>query len=319
MAGVSLIVQQATKTVAHAAGRVFKRIQIRWARFLTHRLRAVMQRLDPANELDPYKDTAVWPTPFWAFETTLEALRLITKPLLPIGTKSILFGYHCWFIHPFIVAEAWSRLYGFPLDPRLWVMFFVHDLGYWGLDNLDDPDSGELHPVWGAELMTRLFDRLDTREFVIIDQAWTAPDGDRIGVYTAHLGKWGRLSLLHSRFLCRKIYTPLGLQIRDPEDREKGVEPSRMCIADKLAITLYPEWLYMLLINLTGEIREYMRDAKEDEYRTDVGDYSWKAKWAWLRAMRAYVATWVEANKDGGPDTMTSDDRATLTDSGVWQ
>jgi hypothetical protein len=35
-------------------------------------------------------------------------------------------------VHPFFVAYAWSRLFGFPWDPRLWLAFFVHDLGYLG-------------------------------------------------------------------------------------------------------------------------------------------------------------------------------------------
>lgn len=50
------------------------------------------------------------------------------------GTKSVLFGAHCFFIHPLFVALAWWKLFGFPWDPRLWVAFFVHDLGYWGCE-----------------------------------------------------------------------------------------------------------------------------------------------------------------------------------------
>lgn len=49
---------------------------------------------------------------------------------IPVGAKSILWGAHCWFIHPCFVAWAWWRLYGFPRDARLWVAFFVHDLVY---------------------------------------------------------------------------------------------------------------------------------------------------------------------------------------------
>lgn len=52
---------------------------------------------------------------------------------MTMGTKSLLFGVHCFFIHPFTVAIAWTRLYGFPLDPRIWLSFLVHDWGYWGL------------------------------------------------------------------------------------------------------------------------------------------------------------------------------------------
>ncbi len=38
-----------------------------------------------------------------------------------IGTKSVVFGAHQFWIHPFFVFIAWWRLYGFPWDPRLWV------------------------------------------------------------------------------------------------------------------------------------------------------------------------------------------------------
>ena len=69
------------------------------------------------------------------------------------GTKSVLFGAHCFFIHPAVVAIAWTKLYGFPFDPRLWIAFFVHDLGYWGKPNMDGPE-GETHVELGAKIMS---------------------------------------------------------------------------------------------------------------------------------------------------------------------
>lgn len=73
-----------------------------------------------------------------------------------IGTRSILFGVHQFAIHPWFVAWGWWHLYGFPWDPRLWVAFFVHDLGYIGKPNLDGPE-GEEHPEFAARIMERLF------------------------------------------------------------------------------------------------------------------------------------------------------------------
>ena len=73
-----------------------------------------------------------------------------------VGTKSVLFGAHQFLIHPWFVAYAWWKLYGLPLDPRLWVAFFIHDLGYWGKPNIDGPE-GEQHPVWAARMMKKLF------------------------------------------------------------------------------------------------------------------------------------------------------------------
>lgn len=93
---------------------------------------------------------------------------------MKIGTKSLLFGAHCAFIHPWFVAWAWWRLYGFPWDPRLWIAFVIHDWGYWGKANMDGPE-GEEHPLWASRVMTLFFGPA-----------------------------WGLLCLHHSRFLARK-------------------------------------------------------------------------------------------------------------------
>lgn len=71
---------------------------------------------------------------------------------MKIGTKSLLFGAHQVFIHPWFVAYSWYKLFGFPLDPRLWVAFVIHDWGYWGKPNMDGSE-GETHPEFGARLM----------------------------------------------------------------------------------------------------------------------------------------------------------------------
>jgi len=76
---------------------------------------------------------------------------------MKIGTRSVLFGAHCFFIHPWFVAAAWWKLFGFPWDPRLWVAFAVHDIGYWGKPNMDG-EEGEMHPMTGAKIMGWLFD-----------------------------------------------------------------------------------------------------------------------------------------------------------------
>jgi len=73
-----------------------------------------------------------------------------------IGTKSILFGAHQFLVHPWFVAWAWWKLYGFPFDPRLWIAFFIHDLGYFGKPNMDGPE-GEKHVEWAAWFMGALF------------------------------------------------------------------------------------------------------------------------------------------------------------------
>ena len=35
---------------------------------------------------------------------------------MTIGTRSVLYGAHCAVLHPWFLAVAWSKLYGFPWD-----------------------------------------------------------------------------------------------------------------------------------------------------------------------------------------------------------
>ena len=201
---------------------------------------------------------------------------------MKVGTKSVLFGYHCFFIHPFFVALAWWKLYGFPWDIRLWVAFFVHDIGYWGKPNMDGPE-GETHPIFGARIMERLFDRefnerrrreanVKPGVFKIHVPALVTFNGEKFVVkagLTATVpewhsgnkcqgctqldawfdndklccwGPWGQFTLLHSRFFANRMQ----------------VKPSKLCVADKYAIVITPSVLLLPMIILTGEIKEYM-------------------------------------------------------------
>lgn len=213
---------------------------------------------------------------------------------MKIGTKSVLFGAHCFFLHPWFVAWGWWTLYGFPWDPRLWVAFFVHDLGYIGKPNMDGAE-GETHPRFGARLMAVLFDWRRGFRF---------SDGGPIG-------DWGLFALLHSRYYAKSL----------------GEHPSRLCMADKLAIALTPAWLYLPMVRATGEIREYMAHAKhrvvgninitEDEKRrvTSTSEREWYA------GVQSYCRRWALEHADGRADRWTSDarNRATVDDTGVWK
>ena len=68
-----------------------------------------------------------------------------------LGTKTLLFGVHQIFIHPFFVTVAWVKLYrSFPSWRELFCIF-VHDWGYWGKPNLKDAD-GDRHPELGGKI-----------------------------------------------------------------------------------------------------------------------------------------------------------------------
>ena len=210
------------------------------------------------------------------------------------GTKSVLFGAHQFLLHPWFVAWGWWTLYGFPFDPRLWVAFFVHDLGYIGKPNMDGPE-GELHPYLGARIMAVLFDRPFRRRMN--------------GIYG--LGPWGHFCLLHSRYYAKSL----------------GKQPSRLCMADKLAIALTPGWLYLPMVLATGEVHEYMAHAKhrvvgninitDDEKRRVVS----ASQVEWYTGVQSYCRRWAFAHRVGAVDTWTSDarNRATVNEAGVWK
>lgn len=196
---------------------------------------------------------------------------------MTVGTKSVLYGAHAFWLHPWFVAWGWWRLYGFPWDPRLWVAFFVHDLGYIGKPNMDGPE-GESHPILGARIMAALFDRSRRQnddEFPVIVNT-----GRR-----QVLRRWGKLSLLHSRFYAGQVH----------------MDPSRLCYADKLAIVLTPWWLYMPMVRATGELDEYMALA-EDAWQ-NRGKYAgeWRSPTrrpltpkVWHTEMTTYMAGWLD-------------------------
>jgi hypothetical protein len=223
---------------------------------------------------------------------------------MKIGTKSILFGAHCFLLHPWFVLIAWIKLYGFPLDPRLWLAFFVHDLGYLGKPNMDGPE-GETHVELGAKIMS-LFDGLSLLKVSKIYKNYPKYSRDKYilligGGYTSKLallgkkGKWYNFSLYHSRFYAKK----------------DNQSPSRLCVADKLAITLTPAWLYLPMSNWTGEIHEYMKLAKARETAGEqVNKYeSMKLNSVnqkeWYKGVQIYLKRWAYAHKENQNDTWT--------------
>lgn len=229
------------------------------------------------------------------------------------GTKSVLYGAHAFWLHPWFVAWAWWKLYGFPWDPRLWVAFFVHDLGYIGKPNMDG-EEGEQHPHLGATIMGALFDVRGWRGDVdFIARLMNAICGDAFARvrFTGRPCSWYQFVFYHSRYLAKRY----------------GVQPSRLCVADKLALALTPWWLYLPMVRATGEIREYMahaqyratgNEALTDDERRRVLSGNQRA---WFAGVQDYCARWAWAHKDGAQDTWTSDsrNRATVDDKGVWK
>lgn len=66
-----------------------------------------------------------------------------------IGTKTLLFGNHLWWLHPLFVYMAWLKLYKQLPNWHEIICIIIHDWGYWGKPNLDGKE-GEEHPQWAA-------------------------------------------------------------------------------------------------------------------------------------------------------------------------
>jgi hypothetical protein len=74
-----------------------------------------------------------------------------------VGTKSLLFGVHQVFLHPFFVARAWKACHGsYPRQLPVWMAIVCHDWGYFGCPEMDGPE-GKQHPRLGAKLIGKLF------------------------------------------------------------------------------------------------------------------------------------------------------------------
>jgi len=216
-----------------------------------------------------------------------------------VGTKSVLFGVHTFWLHPFLVAIAWWRLYGFPWQPWLWVLFFVHDLGYLGKANMDGIDEGEQHPWLGARILWRL------------EGIWIWVRKGTISYHHARFlsFRWGNVALYHSRFLAKKY----------------DVRPSKLCMADKLVICMEPWWFYLPRAIASGEIHEYMRLSVK---RTTSGEPRYAHVHAgqsisegmaikvfgscgvWYLEVQVYMRKWLAEHKDGREDMWTPNMKA---------
>ena len=66
-----------------------------------------------------------------------------------IGTKSVLYGAHCAVVHPWFLAAAWWKLYGFPWDIRLWACLLrCMMLGTFSKGDMDGLGRGNTRGAW---------------------------------------------------------------------------------------------------------------------------------------------------------------------------
>lgn len=74
------------------------------------------------------------------------------------GTISVIIGCHSP-IHSYYVTKAWRQLYGRWPKPWEIICIFLHDIGHWGKNYLDDIELKRQHWKDGALIAGRLFGR----------------------------------------------------------------------------------------------------------------------------------------------------------------
>jgi hypothetical protein len=171
-----------------------------------------------------------------------------------IGTRSVLFGAHAFWLHGFLVAEAWRRLYGFPYSLPLWVSFFLHDLGYFRKSDIEGP-SGETHLYAGARVVRLLF----------------GPD-------------WGEFCLRHSRYWVRKHGGRLS-RLAAADKLAFVLTPHWLYLPMARATGELSEYMAVSQDRQAGDdgFTERERDLLASGDRR-----------LWLAALQAYTARWVE-------------------------
>ena len=185
---------------------------------------------------------------------------------MKIGTRSILFGAHQFILHPLILFVAWWQLYGFPADYRLWVAFFVHDLGYVSKPNMDGPE-GETHVEFGARMMGRLF----------------GPE-------------WGDFCRYHSRFYAK----------RDGKHFSRlCVADKQAIVIDPWWLYLPRVWLSGELTEYMQIAAGHSTDkyAASNKYANEYRDTSSVRRWH--TTMVDYLVKWIAQHKSGDVDTWT--------------
>jgi len=241
---------------------------------------------------------------------------------MKIGTKSVLYGAHCFFIHPIFVFIAWWKLYGFPFDLRLWIAFIVHDIGYLGKPNMDGKE-GETHVELGAKIMS-IFDfgteKWEYFEWRFADKGVWFRDGHITDEFNKMrkdgwiLYGWGAEMVLLSRPVKGSKWSDLSKYHSRFYAKKDGRIPSKLCMADKLAICYDPTWFYLLRVNMTGEVKEYMKDSRIRERKEPLINQR-----EWIGRVKKYMKDYVNEHKDGKPDTWTPENKEAINDAGVWK
>jgi hypothetical protein len=182
-----------------------------------------------------------------------------------VGTKSVLFGAHCFLIHWFVVGLSWAKLFGFPWDLRLWVAFLVHDLGYWGRNDMDGPD-GEDHVLLGGQIMGFFFGE-----------------------------SWQSFTVRHSRYWAKSMGLPVS-RFCAADKLAFVLMPAWLYLPMTRATGELAEYMQRSGERQAGG----ERFTAEESAMISSSDPR-----VWLEGLQSYTRRWVERHREGGADNWT--------------
>jgi hypothetical protein len=176
-----------------------------------------------------------------------------------VGTKSLLFGVHAFWYHPYVVGRAYRHIHGvWPMFDE-WLCILTHDWGYWGCPNLDGPE-GKRHPERGAKVARTLV-------------YWW---------FRLKMLFWprDRIQSLHSiAFMYASEAYYRTLYHSSHYARMNGAKPSVLYLPDKASILFEPRWWYLFRAKLSDEVYEYIENSPlsklPPELRTPEAWYNW--------------------------------------------
>ena len=182
-----------------------------------------------------------------------------------VGTKSVLFGAHCFALHWLFLAAAWWRLYGFPWDPRLWISFVVHDLGYLGRRDMDGVD-GEEHVLLGGRIVGFLFGE-----------------------------SWRSFTVRHSRYWAKRMGLPVS-RLCAADKLAFVLMPAWLYLPMTRATGELFEYMERSAERQAGG----EQFTPEESAMLSSGDPR-----IWLEGLQSYTRRWVRQHRDGGDDNWT--------------
>jgi hypothetical protein len=182
-----------------------------------------------------------------------------------VGTKSVLYGAHCFLIHWIAVAISWARLYGFPWDFRLWVAFAVHDLGYWGRNDMDGVD-GESHVLLGGRIMGFFFGE-----------------------------SWQSFTVRHSRYWAKRMGLPVS-RLCAADKLAFVLMPPWLYLPMTRATGELSEYMQRSAERQAGG----EQFTPEESAMLSSPDPR-----IWLEGLQSYTRRWVHRHRDGGEDNWT--------------